>query len=82
MKNVYLFLLLLCSVSLVAQTTYTAPEFGDLEINDCNGILYDAGGPDAPYSGDNEAFIYINGTSGDLLSLRFTEFDVEILGMS
>jgi PKD repeat protein len=77
MKNVYLLLFLICSVSLSAQNIYTAPEQGDLGISDCNGILYDAGGPDAPYTDNNEAFIYINGTSGDALSLTFTQFDVE-----
>lgn len=77
MKNLYLLLILLFTVSLTAQNTYTAPEFGDFEINDCNGILYDAGGPDAPYTNDNEAYIYINGTSGEALSLTFTQFDVE-----
>lgn len=77
MKNLYLLLVLLCAVSLTAQNTYNAPEFGDLEINDCNGILYDAGGPDSVYTNDNEAFIYINGTSGEVLSLTFTQFDVE-----
>ncbi|MEL6971177.1 MAG: CUB domain-containing protein, partial [Bacteroidota bacterium] len=45
--------------------------------NDCNGILYDAGGPDGPYTEDNEAFISINGTEGEILALTFTEFDVE-----
>ncbi len=55
MKNLYLFLALLCTIALTAQNTYNAPEFGDLEINDCNGILYDFGGPDAPYTDDNEA---------------------------
>jgi len=77
MKNMYLLLALMCTVALTAQNTYNAPEFGDFEINDCNGILYDAGGPDAPYTDDNEAYIYINGTSGEALSLTFTQFDVE-----
>jgi len=77
MKNLYFFLALLCTFTLTAQNTYNAPEFGDLEINDCNGILYDFGGPDAPYTDDNEAYIYINGTSGEALSLTFTQFDVE-----
>ncbi|MEQ8707035.1 MAG: PKD domain-containing protein [Phaeodactylibacter sp.] len=77
MKNFFLFLAMSFSLTLSAQTTYNAPEFGDLEINDCNGILYDSGGPNAPYTDDNEAYIYINGTSGEALSLTFTQFDVE-----
>jgi len=77
MKYLYLLTVLLFSFALCAQTSYNAPEFGDLEINDCNGILYDSGGPDAPYTDDNEAYIYINGTSGEALSLTFTQFDVE-----
>lgn len=77
MKYLYVLTALLFPFALWAQNTYNAPEFGDLEINDCNGILYDAGGPDAPYTDDNEAFVYINGTSGDALSLTFTQFDVE-----
>ncbi|HKK79025.1 MAG TPA: PKD domain-containing protein, partial [Phaeodactylibacter sp.] len=77
MKKMYFLLMMMCAVSLAAQNTYNAPEFGDLGIDDCNGILYDAGGPNGPYSEDNEAYIYINGTSGDVLSLTFTEFDLE-----
>jgi PKD repeat protein len=77
MKNVYSLFLLLFSLTLSAQNTYNAPEMGDLVIDDCNGILYDAGGPDGPYTDNNEAFITINGTSGDALALTFTEFDVE-----
>ncbi len=77
MKNFYLLLAVLFSFTLAAQNTYTAPELGDLVINDCNGILYDAGGPDGPYTENNEAFITINGTSGDALALTFTEFEVE-----
>jgi hypothetical protein len=81
MKNFYLLLAVLFSITLSAQNTYTAPELGDLVIDDCNGILYDAGGPDSSYTENNEAFITINGTSGDALSLTFTEFDVEIFLM-
>jgi PKD repeat protein len=77
MKNFYLLLAVLFSITLSAQNTYTAPELGDLVIDDCNGILYDAGGPDSSYTENNQAFITINGTSGDALSLTFTEFDVE-----
>lgn len=46
-------------------------------VNDCNGILYDAGGPDAPYANNSISQININGTSGDALSLTFTFFDLE-----
>jgi PKD repeat protein len=77
MKNVYLLLALLFSSTLTAQNTYTAPETGDLVINDCNGIIYDSGGSNDPYTENNLAFITINGTSGDALSLTFTGFDVE-----
>lgn len=77
MKIFYLLAAMLLSLPLLAQNTYTAPAFGDLVIDDCNGILYDAGGPDGPYTENNEAFININGTDGDALSLTFTEFDVE-----
>ncbi|MEL7422407.1 MAG: PKD domain-containing protein [Bacteroidota bacterium] len=77
MKHLYLLAVVLLSFALSAQNTYTAPASGDLLINDCNGILYDAGGPDGPYTEDNEAFISINGTEGEILALTFTEFDVE-----
>jgi PKD repeat protein len=77
MKNFYLLLIMVLCSTLSAQNTYTAPDFGDLVINDCNGILYDAGGPDGSYTDNNEAFITINGTSGDALLLTFTQFDVE-----
>ena len=77
MRYIYLFLVMVLSITLNAQNTYTAPATGDLVINDCNGILYDVGGPDSSYTDFNEAFITINGTSGDALALTFTEFDVE-----
>jgi PKD repeat protein len=77
MKNLHLLFALLFSFTLAAQNTYNAPTFGDLVIDDCNGILYDSGGPDGPYTENNEAFITINGTSGDALALRFTAFDLE-----
>jgi PKD repeat protein len=77
MRNIYFFFALLLSFTLSAQNTYTAPDSGDLVINDCNGILYDAGGPNGPYTENNQAFITINGTSGNALALSFTVFDVE-----
>ncbi len=77
MRNLYLLLALSLPFILSAQNTYTAPENGSLSINDCNGILYDSGGPDGPYTENNEAFITINGSSGEALLLTFTEFSVE-----
>jgi len=77
MRNLYLILVMVCSLSLTAQNTYNAPASGDLVVNDCNGILYDAGGPDAPYANNSISQININGTSGDALALTFTFFDLE-----
>ena len=58
MKNFYLLFSMLFSFALSAQNTYTAPELGDLVINDCNGILYDSGGPDSAYTENNQGFHY------------------------
>ncbi|WP_211356825.1 PKD domain-containing protein [Phaeodactylibacter luteus] len=77
MKYFHLAFLLALPFVLLAQNSYNAPDSGDLVIEDCNGVLYDAGGPDGPYTESNEAYITINGTSGEALALTFTTFDVE-----
>ncbi|MEM6965133.1 MAG: PKD domain-containing protein [Bacteroidota bacterium] len=77
MQKKILTLLLFFPIFLFGQNTYNAPESGSLAISDCGGILYDSGGPNGNYTGDNSAVINISGTSGDYLELTFTEFDLE-----
>ncbi|MEL7221106.1 MAG: PKD domain-containing protein, partial [Bacteroidota bacterium] len=72
----HLFLVLL-STTLLAQNTYNTPIAGDLVIEDCSGILYDSGGADGDYTNDELGIVSIMANAGDLLSLTFTEFNVE-----
>lgn len=73
-------LILLCfffPTFLVAQNTYNTPFEGTLEISDCDGILYDAGGISGGYDINSNSIVHLQGTSGDYLELTFTQFDVE-----
>lgn len=71
MKYFYFFILFLFFFVLCVQIFYNVFEFGDLEINDCNGIFYDFGGFDVFYIDDNEVYIYINGIFGEVLFFIF-----------
>jgi len=71
MRNLYLILFMTCSLSLVAHNTYSAPESGGLEINDCNGSRYDANEPNNPYTKNNKASVSCEAINCDPENLAF-----------
>lgn len=77
MKKIVLILALFLPFFLSAQEEYFAPEEGDLLIEACSGTLYDAAGPDANYTSDNESYTYLSAPVGSYYELTFTQFDLE-----
>ncbi|MFO8054060.1 MAG: M4 family metallopeptidase [Bacteroidales bacterium] len=53
------------------------PKNGKHTITDCNGVLYDDGGPNTNYSNDSEGAITIAPPGATSIDLTFTEFDFE-----
>ncbi len=48
------------------------------EITTCDGVFYDAGGPDEDYANDlDQVMTFKPGTAGKMISMNFTEFKVE-----
>ena len=48
-------------------------------ITTCNGVFYDEGGPDNHYSSSlNQTMTFMPETSGSMISVNFTQFDVEL----
>ena len=75
-KNLFFIFLLISTLSF-SQNTYDTPFEGILNISDCDGILYDAGGLNGGYDVNSNSVVHLQGTSGDFLELTFTQFDVE-----
>lgn len=53
------------------------PQSGNLTVNNCNGFLYDDGGPDNNYSNNSSSSVTIAPTGASSLSLTFNSFDFE-----
>jgi len=53
------------------------PTSGNLVVNECNGIIYDAGGPVQNYIDNTDASITIHAAGADQITLTIEEFDVE-----
>ncbi len=54
----------------------------DGEVTTCEGVFYDEGGPNNNYASSlNQTMTFNPGTAGKMVSMNFTEFDVE-LGMN
>ena len=49
---------------------------GDLQTN-CNGSLYDVGGPNGNYYDNNNSWITISPPGSNQITLNFTDFDIE-----
>jgi len=49
---------------------------GDLQTN-CNGSLYDVGGPNANYYDNNNSWVTISPAGSNQITLNFTDFDIE-----
>ncbi len=53
------------------------PTSGNTVLNECSGIIYDAGGPTANYSDNTDASLTIYSAGADQIVLNIEEFNIE-----
>ena len=84
MKQIYIsfftLLFIVCATELSGQVEYNMPIGGNLDIEDCAGILYDSGGPDGNYSDNESGTVTINPPGDNLIAITINFFDSENSG--
>lgn len=70
MRNVVVFCLLVLASHFAHAQDIIAYDMSDLEVSDCDGILYDSGSVDGAYS-INEDLIFVVNTGGASISISF-----------